>query len=175
MKNLFNYIHQLHYFYRLWINRRKYPINVRWKAVIQKKLFDNKCFILEDGSVFSIYKDGNIEGLCCNRGKGTKTGKEVLEHCLKAGGKKCTGIGEYLYYFYTLNGFSPACWCEFNWKYAPKDATHTEPLIFYYYTGNKKKRVLYKEFLRQRPEKNYVEAYKKRDLCLKRWIKRDKN
>lgn len=173
MKWLFNRIHQLHYFCRLWLNRRKYPMNVRWKAVMQKKLFNNRCFILKDGSVFSIYKDGDIEGLCRNRGKHTKSGREVIKACVQAGGKKCTGIGEYLYRFYTSNGFSPACWCEFDWRYAPEDATHAEPLIFYYYTNGNKRRIPYKEFLRQQPEKNFVEAYKKRDLCLRRWIRRD--
>ena len=173
MSKLRNYLHNLHYYYRLWINRRKYPVNVRWKSVMQKKLLENKCFILKDGSVFSVYKDGNIEGLCKNRGKHSKTGRQLMEACVKAGGIKCTGIGEYLYRFYTSNGFTPACWCEFDWKYAPSDATHSEPLIFYYYSNGNKRRRRYKDFLLQRPEKNYVEAYKKRDLQLKRYLKED--
>lgn len=173
MSKLREYLHYLHYLTRLWLNRRKYPINVRWKTRIQKKLSGNKCFILDDGSVFSVYKDGDIEGLCKNRGKHQKTGRQIVEACIKAGGTKCTGIGEYLYRFYTRNGFTPACWCEFDWRYAAKDATHSEPLIFYYYSNGNKRKMPYKDFLLQRPEKNYIEAYKKRDSQLRQYLKSD--
>ena len=169
LKKVSKYLHNAHYVYRLWYNRRKYPMSVRWKTVIRKELFNNECFILKDGSVFSLCKDGDIEGLCKNRGKHAKNGKQLIQACIEAGGIKCTGIGEYLYYFYTNNGFTPSCWCKFDWKYAPEDATCPEPLIFYYYTKNNRKAITYRDFLYQEPEKNYIEAYKKRDLQLKQY------
>lgn len=151
----------LRYLTHLILNKYRYPKTIRWKVVIRRELFHNACFVCQDGSCYSVAPDGDIEGLCRNK-RGSLSGAEIVKQAIRDGGIKCNCFGEALYSFYCRNGFQPIAWCEFDWRYAPRGATHAEPLIFFAYTG-KECRIPYKTFMKQAPSSDFMQAYKERD------------
>lgn len=140
-------------------NRAEYPKDIRWKVVVEEHY---KCFVCEDGSCYALEKDGNICGLCKKKDSHI-SGSELLKKAIESGGTKLQAFGKRLYEFYTQNGFRPITWIKFDWRYAPKGCTHSEPLIFY--TLGKSNKTFDKFISKTKPEKTMKEAYKRRDKC----------
>lgn len=175
-------------FYEQFNNTRELqPIDKRWRVAQDYGVEDyeeHERFMAEDGSVFSIH-DGDIVSVCTvpkDKG-GTVRGSELLKRAVKEGGNRLDAYGEYLYHFYTKNGFEPVSVCRWEDEYAPDDWKRAngftndewksqndnnfkigrEDIIFYKYTGNTTDES-YREFIgRVGYSQDYDEAMSKRD------------
>ena len=99
---------------------------------------DCKLFVVGNGSTVAVKSDGDIISVCRMKGDIVR-GCDLLKVAIKNGGIKLDAFGEFLYKFYTRNGFEPVSWVKFDKNYAPYDWVdgydNEEEVIFYRYTG----------------------------------------
>lgn len=117
----------------------------RWRVDVHdiSDYDDDKLFVSDGGSCVAIEPNGNIISVCKNPNDSVK-GLDLLRYAVENGGDRLDAFGDYLYKFYTRNGFMPVSWTPFNKEYAPfewREAkkrgldVEEEPIIFYKYTG----------------------------------------
>ena len=129
----------------------------------------DKCFATEGGSVFAIAGE-DIISVCKNPDDRTCSGTMLIEQAVKEGGRKVDSY-EGNHAFYAKCGFEPVSWTKFNPEYAAP-GTPPEDVIFYIYTGNKRKMTVdeshddLEKFKASVSAKNYDEAGKIRDEIL---------
>ena len=129
----------------------------------------DKCFATEGGSVFAIAGE-DIISVCKNPDDRICSGAMLIEQAVKEGGRKLDSY-EGNHAFYAKCGFEPVSWTKFNPEYAAP-GTPPEDVIFYIYTGNKRKMTVdeshdeLEKFKASVTAKDYDEAGKIRDEIL---------
>lgn len=156
------------------------PEHKRWRVDIHEVTdYDGTKNLVDDrGSTVSIKPDGDIISVCKNT-SGSAPGVSAVEMMSLAvahGGTKLDSF-EGNHSFYRKCGFEPISWTPFNEEYSPegwdKNRDMPEDVIFYAYTGNRKRLNPHEEaedlaaFKRNTPprtgETGYDDAMKDRD------------
>ena len=148
------------------------PPEYKWRVDLHdlEDYKNDKLFLSKGGSCIAVEPNGNIISVCWNVGDETR-GHHLLKIAVDNGGDRLDAFGEFLFGFYTRNGFEPVSWTEFDEQYKPagwKREYGKEPVIFYKYTG-KQTKTSYEEFLQNtKASQDYDTAYKQRDESIRR-------
>ena len=95
-----------------------------------------QCFVTDGGSVFAL-NEKDIVSVCKHKGDILTRADAMMAQAVEEGGDRLDSY-DGNHGFYAKCGFEPVAWTKFDPQYAP-DGALPEDIVFYRYTGNKRK------------------------------------